>query len=510
MPPTPAAGAVQELRTHLATITDLQSAGDTLRWDQETYMPPGGAAGRAEVLATLSRLAHEHFVSLRTKELLDAAEPLRDRLPADSDDAALIRVTRRDFDRARKLPADFVAERARAASQSTQVWREARPRNDFAAFRPFLERMVEFARRTADYLGYAEHPYDALLDLYEPEMTSREVAALFAQLREGTVPLLRAIVARAGAVDAGVLRQDYPEERVRRFALGVIQAFGYDLNRGRLDTSAHPFSTGFNRDDVRITTRYGPQGLGALFGAFHEAGHAMYSQGSAPSLERTPLADGASNGIHESQSRLWENLVGRGRAFWQHAFPALRREFPTQLGATDAEAFYRAVNRVEPSLIRVEADEVTYNLHIILRFELEQGLVAGDIAPHDLPGIWNAKMTEYLGVTPPGDSDGVLQDIHWSGGLIGYFPSYTIGNVASVQFFDAARRAHPDLLDRIGRGEFATLLGWLREHVHAHGRKFYPRDLLRRATGGALTPGPYLEYLRTKFGELYGVERRAG
>jgi carboxypeptidase Taq len=509
MPSTPPADALRDLRAHLATIVDLRSARDVLGWDQETYMPSGGAGGRAEVIATLSRLAHERFVSSTTRDLLNAAAPLLDRLPADSDDAALIRVTRRDVDRARKLPADFVAETARAASQSIQVWREARPRNDFATFRPYLERMVEFARRSADYLGYTEHPYDALLDEYEPEMTSRQVATLFAQLRDGTVPLLRAIVSRATAVDAGVLRQEYAEDPLRRFALAIIQAFGYDLDRGRLDTSAHPFSTGFNRNDVRITTRYGRLSLGALFGAFHEAGHAMYSQGSAPALERTPLDGGASNGIHESQSRLWENLVGRSRAFWQHAFPALRQQFPTQLGATDAEAFYRAVNRVEPSLIRVEADEVTYNLHIILRFELEQGLIAGEIAPRDLPEIWNAKMTEYLGVTPPADTDGVMQDIHWPGGLIGYFPSYTIGNVASIQFFAAARRAHPDLLDRIRRGEFATLLGWLREHVHAHGRKFFPRDLLARATGDPLTPVPYLEYLQTKFSELYGIEGRA-
>ncbi len=510
MPSTLPADALRDLRARLATVVDLRSARDVLRWDQETYMPPGGAAGRAEVLATLSRLTHELFISATTRDLLDATEPILGRLTADSDDAGLIRVTRRDYDRAQKLPSDFVAERARAASQSTQVWRDARPRNDFAAFRPFLERMVEFARRTADYLGYTDHPYDALLDQYEPQMTSREVTDLFTKLREATVPLLRAIVARTAAVDAGVLQQEYAEEPLRRFALAVIQAFGYDLHRGRLDTSAHPFSTEFNRSDVRITTRYGRRSLGALFGAFHEAGHAMYSQGSAPSLERTPLAGGASNGIHESQSRLWENLVGRSRAFWQHAFPALVRQFPTQLGATDMETFYRAVNRVEPSLIRVEADEVTYNLHIILRFELEQALVAGEIAAGDLPEIWNAKMREYLGVTPPSDTDGVMQDIHWSGGMIGYFPSYTIGNVASVQLFEAARRAHPDLPDRIRRGEFATLLGWLREHVHAHGRKFFPRDLLERATGAPLTPDPYLEYLQTKFGELYGIERQAG
>src|SRR5437588_802549 len=407
------------LRDHLATIGDLHSAAALLRWDQETYMPPGGAGIRARQLATLSRLAHERFTSPLTGSLLEETEPLLRRLDSDSDDAALLRVTRRDFDRARKLPAEFVEERARAASESIDAWRTARPGNDFSAFRPHLQRMVEFARRTADYLGYTQHPYDALIDLYEPETTTRDVAA--------------------------------------------------------------------------------------LFGAFHEAGHALYSQGSAPSLARTPLDDGASNGIHESQSRLWENLVGRSRPFWQYAFPGLRQRFPAKLGSADAELFYRAVNRVRPSLIRVEADEVTYNLHIILRFELEQALTAGDLDVTDLPEAWNAKMAEFLGVTPPDDADGLMQDIHWSGGMIGYFPSYTIGNVASVQFFEAAQRAHPGLAEDIRLGRFSTLLGWLRDHVHAHGRKFLPRDLLLRATGDPLTPEPYLRYLREKFGEIYGL-----
>ncbi len=506
MPPSGPASAIQELRAHLAAIMDLRSAGAILRWDQETQMPPGGAAARAEVLATLSRLAHERFVSTRTEDLLNAAQPAQDRLDPDSDDAALLRVTRRDYDRARKLPTEFVAERARAASRSTQVWRDARPRNDFAAFRPHLEQMVEFARRTADYLGYTEHPYDALLDQYEPEMTSREVAALFGRLRDATVPLVRAIIERGATIDASVIRQDYAEEAQWRFGLTIVQAFGYDMTRGRLDVSAHPFSSGFNGDDVRITTRYARRSLAAIFGTLHESGHAMYSQGTAPSLERTPLAGGASNGIHESQSRLWENLVGRSRPFWQYALPALRTLFPGPLGAVDAGAFYRAVNQVEPNLIRVEADEVTYNLHIILRFELEKTLVAGEIKAGDLPGIWNDKMREYLGVTPPTDTDGVMQDIHWSSGMIGYFPSYTIGNIASVQLFDAVRRAHPDLPDQIRRGEFATLLGWLREHVHVHGRKFFPRELLARATGSPLTLEPYLRYLREKFGEIYAID----
>jgi len=494
-----------KLREHLATIGDLHSAAALLRWDQETYMPPGGAGIRAHQLATLSRLAHERFTAPLTGSLLEEAEPLLSRLAADSDDAALLRVTRRDFDRARRLPAEFVAERARARSESTEVWRTARPANDFPAFRPHLARMVGFARRAADYLGHTQHPYDALLDQYEPETTTRDVAALFDRLREVTVPLVRAIVARGEVVDARFLDREYPEEQEREFALSTTRSFGYDITRGRLDTSAHPFSTGFGRDDVRITTRYARRSLGALFGAFHEAGHALYSQGSAPSLDRTPLDAGASYGIHESQSRLWENLVGRSRPFWQYAFPGLRQRFPAQLASVDAELLYRAVNRVRPSLIRVEADEVTYNLHIILRFELEQALVAGDLDAKDLPEAWNAKMAEFLGVTPPNDANGVMQDIHWSYGLIGYFPSYTIGNIASVQLFEGAQRAHPGLVEDIRLGRFSTLLGWLRDHVHAHGRKFLPKDLLLRATGSPLTPEPYLRYLRQKFGEIYGL-----
>jgi len=342
------------------------------------------------------------------------------------------------------------------------------------------------------------------MDAYEPEMTSREVRALFDRLVEVTVPLVRAIAARP-APRTDMLEREYEEAPQRAFGMAMAQAFGYDLNRGRLDTSAHPFSTGFGRDDVRITTRFGRSGLGAVFGIFHEAGHAMYNQGIAQALERTPLGDGASYGVHESQSRLWENLVGRSRAFWEYAYPALRRAFPAQLEGADADAWYRAINRVQPSLIRIHADEITYNLHIILRFELEQAVLTGALRPAELPEAWNARMASYLGVTPSTDTDGVLQDTHWAAGLIGYFPSYTLGNVASVQLFEAARRRHPDLEDQIRRGEFGTLLAWLREHVHEHGRKYSPQDLLVRATGGPLSPEPYLAYLKAKFGELYGL-----
>lgn len=498
--------SVQQLKAHLAAISDLRSAAAVLRWDQETYMPPGGSAGRADQLATLSHLAHDLFVSPRTRDLLTAAEAVLDSLDPESDEAGLIRMMRRDYDRLSKLPTEFVAEKARAASLGIQVWRNARRRNDFPAFRPALEQMVEFARRTADYLGYIEHPYDALLDQFEPAMTAKEVDALFARLREVTRPLVRAIVARGDVVDAAFLSAEYDEVQQRAFGLQVAEAFGYDLRRGRLDESPHPFASGFTVNDVRITTRYQRRYLpSAIFAIFHEAGHAMYEQGVSPSLERTPLARGASLGLHESQSRMWENLVGRSRPFWQHFFPKLRQQFPEQLRAVDAEAFYRAVNRARPTLIRVEADEVTYNLHIMLRYELEKSLLEGALRVKDLPEAWNVKMKEYLGITPPTDADGVLQDIHWSGGSIGYFPTYTLGNIISVQLFEAARRAHPGLTEEIARGQFSTLLGWLRQNLHRHGRKFLPREILKRATGSDLTPGPYLRYLQDKFGEIYGI-----
>ena len=498
--------SVRSLKDHLAIISDLRSAAAVLRWDQETQMPPGGAAGRAMELATLTRLAHESFTSPRTGELLAGAERVAGTLDPESDDAALVRMTRRDYDRLVKLPPEFVAERAREASLSTEVWKEARKRNDFAAFQPSLQKMVDFARRTADYLGYTEHVYDALLDLYEPEMKASEVDAVFARLREVTVPFVQAIVASGKAVDDTVLHRDYPEEQQEAFGLAVAQAFGYDLSRGRLDVSAHPFASGFNTGDVRITTRYKRGDLTeAVFGIFHEAGHAMYEQGVAPELNRTPLARGASLGLHESQSRMWENVVGRSRPFWEHYFPVLRQRFPEQLRGVDAEAFYRAVNRVEPSLIRTSADEVAYNLHIMLRFDLEKSLLEGRVKVADLPGAWTAKMAEYLGVTPPSDADGVMQDIHWSSGSLGYFPTYTLGNVISVQLFEAARKAHPTIDADIADGRFGTLLGWLRRNIHRHGRKFLPREILKRGTGNTLSPEPYLRYLKSKFGEIYGI-----
>ncbi len=498
--------AVARLRAHLAPILDLGAAAGVLSWDQQTHMPPGGGRARAEHLSTLRRLIHEMFTAAQTRALLEAAEAEAGSLDPDSDEAALVRMTRRDYDRSTKLPSDFVAERTRAAATSVEVWRKARPANDFALFRPHLEQMVDFARRTADYIGFEDHPYDALLDAYEPKLTSREVTALFATLRQRTVPLVRAIAERGDVVDASFLTRKADEAKQEAFGREVVERFGYDFSRGGLTRAPHPFAAGFSRDDVRITTRFVPHNMTSAFlGIFHEAGHAMYGQGASPALERTNLAGGAGLGVHESQSRMWENLVGRSRPFWQYYFPRLRALFPEHLADVDAEIFYRAVNRVTPSLIRVEADEVTYNLHIILRYELELALLEGTLEAKDLPAAWNARMRQFLGITPPTDADGVMQDIHWSTGSIGYFPTYALGNVMSAQLFDAAQRAHPSLMEQIGRGEFSALLEWLREHVHQHGRKFFPQDLLERATGSPLTPEPYLGYLWQKFGDIYGV-----
>jgi carboxypeptidase Taq len=498
------------LKTRLAEIHDLNKAAALLSWDQQTYMPRGAVGARAEQLATLSRLAHTLFTADETGRLLDAAMPEVESQPYDSDDASLVRVARRDYERSRKLPADFVAELSRATSMARSAWQQARQNVDFGLFQPHLEGIVGLVRRQADYLGYADHPYDALLDLYEPDMRTAEVRALFAELRTGLAPLVKAVTTRPDAVDASLLERGYDEGTQVRLGERIIGAIGFDFEHGRQDFSAHPFCTSFAPTDVRITTRVARHHLSdALFGTLHEMGHALYEQGVSPSLTRTPLARGASLGMHESQSRMWENLVGRSRAFWQHFLPLLRETFPEQLGDVDVETFYRAINSSQASFIRVEADELTYNLHVMLRFELELALLEGKLAVGELPAAWNELMQQYLGLTPENDAIGVLQDVHWSGGMIGYFPTYTLGNVISAQLFVRARAelevSGETLEAQFAAGNFGELLGWLRRNIHAHGRKFTPKELLERVVGGGVAAGPYLSYLREKFGEIYGV-----
>lgn len=497
---------LQQLNARLAEIVDLRHTASLSGWDQQTYMPPGGSAARAEQGATLQKIIHELFIAAETGQLLDAATTEVANLDPDSDEARLVSVTRRDYEQARKVPAQLVAEIARATGQAIDVWTQARAQSDWRPFSPHLARIIDLEKRLAEALGYTDRPYDALLDQYEPEMKTAQVKAVFDAIKPELITLVKAISAQGPAVSAEVLHREYDEQKQWNFGLEVIKRYGFDFQRGRQDRSVHPFTTSFSINDVRLTTRIDRHFLSpALFGTLHETGHGLYEQGFKQTLERTPLADGASLGMHESQSRLWENLVGRSRPFWKFFFPILQGFFPEQLADQTVESFYRAANCVSPSFIRVEADEVTYGLHIMLRFELENDLLEGQLKIDDVPEAWNAKMQEFMGITPPNTREGALQDIHWSIGSIGYFPTYQLGNLISLQLWEQLNADLPDLPDQIEHGEFAALLGWLRTNLHQHGRKFTSPEMLQRITGEGLNPAPYLKYLKTKFGEIYGL-----
>ena len=499
--------ALERLKTILAEVTDLSRAAAVLEWDQETYMPPGGVMNRADQLTTLRRLAHIRFTAEDVGGLLDELDGEVGSLPFDSDDASLVRVTRRDYDQARKLRPELVAEITRAGATARPVWQKAREDSDFKLFALYLEKNVELNRRVADALGYDERPYDALLNRTEPGLTTDQLEGIFAELKKAIVPLVLDVARHAEAVDDSVLYRGFDPDVQIKYALQVVTRLGYDIVRGRQDLSAHPFTTSFGPGDVRITTRVSRDFFNeCLFGSIHESGHGMYNQGIGQNLDRTPLWSGASPGVHESQSRLWENLVGRSAAFWRHFYPSLRSAFPGPLKGIDDEGFFRAVNRSYPSLIRVEADEVTYNLHILLRFELENELLEGSLKVKDLPEAWNAKVKSYLGIDVPSDREGVLQDIHWSGVSFAIFPGYTLGNLMGAQLMEKVRGEVPDLERHIERGEFGVLLEWLRRNVYRHGRKFTPNELMERVTGKPLTPAPWITYVRQKFGALYGVE----
>lgn len=492
---------LQLLRDRLATISDLNSAAALLHWDQETYMPQGGVPLRAEQRSTMSRLAHEMLVSEETGRLLDVVESQA----PDAEEHALLRLARRYYDRATRLPSRLVSELSRARSLAQPAWARAQKESDWEAFAPHLEKILVLVKESAEHLGYEEHPYDALLDLYEPGTKTSFLREMFDGLKAELVPMIQGLP--SGEDRSRPLHGTFDEEKQEAFGREIITAFGYDWTRGRQDRVVHPFCIPLGGpEDVRITTRFEETWLSpALFATLHEAGHALYEQGVDPAYSRTPLARGTSMGVHESQSRLWENLVGRSRNFWEHYYPTLQESFPEALGNVDLETFYRAINEAKPSEIRVEADELTYNLHVLIRFELEIELLDEGLSVAALPDAWNAKMEEYLDLRPGSAAKGVLQDVHWSAGLFGYFPTYSIGNVLSVQLFDTAVGRHPEIIGQIGGGEFGTLLGWLRENVHRHGSRYDPEDLVERATGRPLDPGPYLRYLRSKFGELYGL-----
>ncbi len=493
-----------KLKETIATLADLGGAQAVLGWDQQTYMPPMGAESRGQQLGTLGRIAHEIATSPELGKLLDELQPFAASLDPDSDDARMIKFARRDYDQATRVPGDFVVEQAQVTAMANQAWAEARQKSDFAHFRPHLEKIVELTHRFIGFFPPAEHPYDILLDNFEPDMKTSEVKAIFNALRPQQVELIKAIAARP-QVDDSFLHQPFDEQKQWDFGVDVITRFGYDWQRGRQDKAPHPFTNGSSINDVRITTRVYPDFFNAmLFGTMHESGHAMYNQGHGLNLERTNLANGASMAVHESQSRMWENLVGRSLPFWEFFYPRLQKSFP-QLKKVKLEQFYKGINKTQPSPIRVEADEATYNLHIMLRLEIEIAIIEGKLAVKDLPETWNKKMEEYLGVTPKDDASGVLQDIHWSWGLFGYFSTYALGNLVSVQLWEKILQAIPDLPDQIRQGKFDALLAWLRTNIHVHGRKFMPQELVQKVTGSRIDPAPYMRYLKEKYSQIYGL-----
>lgn len=494
---------LSKLKELLGEVSDLNKAASVLSWDQQVNMPPGGSEGRGQQLATLGKIAQEKFTADEIGKLLDDLK--QEYADGDSDDAAMIRVAARNYDKAVRVPAEFVAEQAIVSTKAFEAWVDARRKSDFSIFLPHLEKNVELVKKYVSFFPPADHPYDTLLDDYEPGMKTAEVKAIFDGLRPKQVKLIKAIAATKQVKD-DFLHKKYNEKKLWDFGVNVITQYGYDWNRGRQDKAPHPFETSFNVNDVRITTRFEADNpMATLFSTFHESGHAMYEQGVNPAYERTPLANGTSLAVHESQSRMWENLVGRSLPFWEHFYPKLKKTFPSQLDGVSLKSFYKAINKVEPSFIRVNADEATYNLHIMLRLELEIGMVEGSIAIKDLPEIWNAKMQEYFGITPPNDAMGVLQDVHWSYGSIGYFSTYALGNLVSAQLWEKINKDIRDLDDQIRLGNFSELLGWLRTKVHVHGHKYDPQDLVQMVTGSKITPEPYVRYLTKKYSEIYGL-----
>jgi len=497
---------LEQLKARLAEVDDLSSSAAILNWDQSTYMPPGGAAARGRQMATLGRLAQEKFTDPEIGKLLDELQPYAESLPYDSDEASLIRVTRRQYEKAVKVPPEFLGKFYAHSAESYQVWAKARPENDFAATRDKLEKTLELSREYADFFPGYEHIADPLIDSSDYGMKAESIRKVFGELREKLVPIVEAITAQEPADDS-CIKQHFPEDEQLSFALNVAERFGYDLERGRQDKTHHPFMTKFSLGDVRITTRVKENDLSeALFSTLHESGHAMYEQGINMAYEATPLADGTSSGIHESQSRLWENLVGRSLGFWEHFYPKLQKVFPSQLNDVPLDTFYRAINKVQRSLIRTDADEVTYNLHVMIRFDLELQMLEGELAIKDLPDAWHARYDSDLGTRAPSDVDGVLQDVHWYAGTIGgSFQGYTLGNIIGALFFNAALKAHPGIPKDIQNGKFEVLHGWLKENIYQHGAKFTADELIERVTGGALTIDPYIQYLKGKFGELYEI-----
>jgi carboxypeptidase Taq len=507
--------ALQPLARYLNPIAHLQSAASLLSWDQETYMPRGGGEARAEQIATLQGLAHERLTAPETEALLGqwldlrTGKPLAD--PAwDAEAEALLRETWRDYSKARQLPNEFVRRLGKTCALAQQVWVEAKTRNDYSLFLPHLREIVALKKEEVGYRGSTDHPYDALLDIYEPGTNCKDLSILFDALKAWLVPFLNRIMTSPVKPRAEALKGCFDPQQQLDFGRVVLTAMGYDFHRGRLDLSAHPFTTSFHPTDVRITTRISEQNFtGSLFSCIHEGGHGLYDQGLPAARYGTALGESISLGIHESQSRLWENCVGRSLPFWRHFYPLLQKSFPIQLEDFSLENFYPALNRVVPSFIRVDADEVTYNLHIILRFEIERELLEGTVFVEDLPALWREKMAAYLGIAPPTDREGMLQDVHWSLGAIGYFPTYALGNFYAAQFFAEAQRDLAELPALLSRGELLPLKQWLNANIHRWGRRYSAKELVHRVTGQPLTLGPFMSYIEQKYSEIYRLKKES-
>jgi len=492
------------LKRRLVEINDLSSAGAILGWDQATYMPIGGAASRARQRATLSRLAHQKATDAELGCLLDTLHSQSQGIL--EPDSSLVRIARRDFEKASKVPAGFVERASSHQSRSYAAWTRAREENDFAAMVPYLTTSVELSREYAEFFAPFEHVCDPLIDEADEGMTVAEIRRIFSELRPALIDMTREIDDQP-RLDNSCLKGMFNEDQQMAFGLLVVEKIGYDLARGRLDKTVHPFSTRFSSDDVRITTRVRTDEISeAFFSTLHEAGHALYEQGVSEELDGTSLGRGASAGLHESQARLWENIVGRSYPFWEYWYPVLQNKFPGSYADVSLDGFYAAINRVERSLIRTDADEVTYNLHIMMRFDLELEMLEGRLNVKDLPEAWRARMREDLGIEPETDREGCLQDVHWYAGYIGgAFQGYTIGNVLGAQFYETALQSHPNIPNQLQRGDYSQLLDWLRTEVHQHGRRYQPNELFVRATGKPLHVAPYLKYLCEKFYALYGL-----
>jgi carboxypeptidase Taq len=495
------------LCTHARQVAILNSTLSLLGWDERTKLPKAGGEYRAEQMSFLAGFIHKKLVSPEVGEWL--AELIESPLAADrhSETGADIFNLKRDYDRKTKLPQALVEELAKLEVLGQQMWVEARKANDFARFRPLLERTIELKRQQAAAIGFDDQPYDALLDEYEPGARTVEVAAALRGLREQLVPLVAAIAASPRRPNLDALAGRYPIDLQEKFGQRAAAAIGFDFAAGRLDVTNHPFCAGMGPRDVRLTTRYNEKSLdGSLFSTLHEAGHGIYEQGLPAERYGLPTGDAVSLGIHESQSRMWENLVGRSRAFWEHFYPEVQATFPEPLRSVSLDTFYFAINDVRPSLIRTESDEVTYNLHILIRFELELALINGELPVADLPEAWHAKYRQYLGIESPTDADGVLQDVHWSSGAFGYFPTYSLGNLYAAQFFEKAAKDLGDLNAMFRRGEFLPLREWLRANIHSHGRRYPAAELVRRVTGSPLSHDALMRHLRGKFGPLYDLK----